>query len=280
MPVIAEQARSRPRLSPRLAGSLAVLGIFVALAAAERARPLRAPSAGESEDDQASRIARNLALAGISAAATQLAERPLVVPLARLAERRRWGLLAWLLPRWGLPAWAEQAAACLLMDYTLYVWHRLTHEVPLLWRFHQVHHADLDMDATTAIRFHAGEFVLGVPYRAAQVALIGVGPKALTAWQRLTLAEVIFHHANLRLPLAFERWLVRLIVTPRMHGIHHSTAPDERDANWSSGLSVWDRLHGTLKLNVPQATVEIGLPERRRPEEVQLPQLLAMPFER
>lgn len=271
MPVIAEPVRSRPRSPPRLAGALAILATFVALAAAERARPLRL----QGNDDQARRIARNLVMAGLSAAATQLAERPLVGPLARRIERRRWGLL----PRLGLPAWAEQTAACLLMDYTLYLWHRLTHQVPLLWRFHQVHHADLDMDATTAVRFHAGEFVLGVPYRAAQVALIGVGPKALTAWQRLTLAEVLFHHSNLRLPLAIERWLARLVVTPAMHGIHHSTAPDEREANWSSGLSVWDRLHGTLNLPVTRRAVEVGVPEYRKPDEVRLPRLLAMPFE-
>jgi len=149
-----------------LAGSLAVLGAFAALTLAERARPLR----GREEPDTPRRLARNLALAGLSAAATRLAGRPVVEPLARAVGRRRWGLL----PRLGLPGWVETAVSVLLMDYTLYLWHVMTHRVPLLWRFHQVHHADLDMDASTAIRFHFGEFVLGVPYRALQVALIGV----------------------------------------------------------------------------------------------------------
>ena len=166
------------------------------------------------------------------------------------------------------------------MDYTLYLWHVMTHRVPFLWRFHRVHHADLDMDASTAIRFHLGEFLLAAPYRALQVALIGVSPEALTLWQRLTLAEVVFHHSNLRLPLGLEQRLVGVIVTPRMHGIHHSTVPGAADANWSSLFTLWDRLHGTLRLNVPQAAVEIGVPELRRPRDVALPRLLALPFER
>jgi sterol desaturase/sphingolipid hydroxylase (fatty acid hydroxylase superfamily) len=269
---VRERAKSHAGQVIALAGSFAVLGAFAALTLAERARPLR----GRVAPDTLRRLARNLVLAGLSAAAVQIAERPLIGPLARAVERRRWGLL----PCLGLPGWAETAAAVLLMDYTLYLWHVMTHRVPLLWRFHQVHHADLDMDASTAIRFHFGEFVLGVPYRALQVALIGVGPQALALWQRLTLVEVLFHHSNLRLAPAVERQLVRLIVTPRMHGIHHSVVPGEMNANWSSGLTVWDRLHGTLTLNVPQAAVEIGVPEHRRPEEVTLPRLVAMPFGR
>jgi sterol desaturase/sphingolipid hydroxylase (fatty acid hydroxylase superfamily) len=254
------------------AGFFAALGAFAALAIAERARPLRTRGA----PDTPRRLIRNLALAGISAAAVQVAERPILTPLANAVVRRRWGLL----PRLGLPAWAETTASVLLMDYTLYLWHVMTHRVPLLWRFHRVHHADLDLDASTAIRFHFGEFVLGVPYRTLQVALIGVGPRSLTLWQRLTLIEVLFHHSNLRLPPALERRLVRLVVTPRMHGIHHSIVADETNANWSSGLSIWDHLHGTLRLNVPQAAVTIGDPELRRPDEVTLPKMVAMPFAR
>lgn len=134
--------------------------------------------------------------------------------------------------------------------------------------------------SAAAIRFHFGEFVLGVPYRALQVALIGVSPRAFALWQRLTLAEILLHHSNLRIAPAIERRLVRLIVTPGTHGIHHSVVPGGRNANWSSGPALWDRLHGTLKLNVPQAEVRIGVPGHRRPEDVTLPRLVAMPFER
>ena len=260
------------RRAVRVAGPLLAGAVFAVLALAERARPLR----DREEQDSPRRFVRNLTLAGLSAAAVQIAERPVTVPLARVVARRRLGLL----PLLRLPSGIELAASLALMDYTLYVWHMMTHRVPFLWRFHRVHHADLDMDATTAIRFHLGEFVLSAPFRAAQILLIGVGPDALALWQRLTLLEVLFHHSNLRLPIALERRLVRAVVTPRMHGIHHSVVPGETDANWSSGLTLWDRLHGTLKLNVPQDEVTIGVPECRRPQDVTLPRLLAMPFGR
>jgi sterol desaturase/sphingolipid hydroxylase (fatty acid hydroxylase superfamily) len=164
------------------------------------------------------------------------------------------------------------------MDYTLYAWHVLTHRVPLLYRFHRVHHSDLEMDATTALRFHFGEFVLSIPFRAAQIGVLGVSPRALAAWQRATGAAVLFHHSNLRLPIALERWLSHLVVTPRMHGIHHSIVFEEQDSNWSSGLSIWDTLHGTRRANVPQAAIEIGLPDKRDPRELTTGPLLAMPF--
>jgi hypothetical protein len=121
----------------------------------------------------------------------------------------------------------------LLLDYTLYVWHVMTRWVPLLWRLHRVHHADLDLDNTTALRFHFGEFALGVPYRALQVCLIGATPRTLTLWQKLTGLAVLLHRSNLRIPVRWERRLVRWLVTPRMHGIHHLIAPDEMNPNWS-----------------------------------------------
>ena len=260
----------RQRAAPG-AGPLLVAGVAI-LVWAERRWPLRRRTA----PGGARRAARNLALAGLSAITVQAVERPLVTPLARLVAERRVGLL----PSLGLPGWIELPAALALMDYTLYLWHRLTHRVPFLWRFHRVHHADLDMDATTAIRFHAGEFLLSAPYRAAQVLLIGVRPRALLLWQRLTLAAVVFHHANLRLPLSLECALVRLVVTPQMHGIHHSVVPAEADSNWSSVLTAWDRLHGTLRLNVPQAAVTIGVAELRPPRDVAFVSLVAMPFRR
>jgi sterol desaturase/sphingolipid hydroxylase (fatty acid hydroxylase superfamily) len=168
--------------------------------------------------------------------------------------------------------------AVVALDYTLYLWHVLTHRVPFLWRFHQVHHVDLDLDASTAIRFHFGEMALSVPWRAAQVLVLGVSPRALALWQKLTLIEILFHHSNLELPLEVERWLCCFVVTPRMHGIHHSIVEEEINSNWSSGLTLWDFLHGTLRLDVPQDEIIIGVPAYRKPEELTLPNLLAMPF--
>ena len=251
-----------------LSGAL-VLGAFGALSWLERRRPLRAE-----REPKLARAGRNLAVAAAGGAVLRLAEKPVTDRLTALVERRRWGLLK--LTR--LPAWVEVAAACVLLDYTLYLWHVLTHRAPFLWRFHVVHHADLDLDATTALRFHFAELALSVPWRAAQILVIGVSPQALSLWQTLLMLSVLFHHSNVRLPVGFERRLSRLVVTPRMHGIHHSAVRAETDSNWSSGLTVWDGLHGTLRLDVPQDEVDIGVPAYRDPRELGLADLLAMPF--
>jgi sterol desaturase/sphingolipid hydroxylase (fatty acid hydroxylase superfamily) len=250
-------------------GGALVLGALGALAWLERRRPLR-----EERESKLARSARNLAVAGAGAAALQLLEKPVAERLTALVERRRWGLLK--VAR--LPAWLEVALGCVLLDYTLYLWHVLTHRVPLLWRFHVVHHADLDLDATTALRFHFGELALSVPWRAAQILLLGISPRTLSIWQTLLMLSILFHHSNVRLPVRLERRLNRLVVTPRMHGIHHSTVREETDSNWSSGLALWDRLHGTLRLDVPQAALDIGVPAYRDPRELGLADLLSMPF--
>ena len=189
-------------------------------------------------------------------------------------EERRWGLLQ----RLTLPAWLEIPLALVLLDYTLYAWHVALHKVPWLWRFHRVHHADLDLDATTALRFHGGELALSVPWHAAQILLLGISPRMLSTWQRALAVSVFFHHANVRLPIAIERTLNVLLVTPRMHGIHHSIVQGERDSNWSSGLTIWDLLHGTLCLDVPQEAITIGASADQDPSELTLPRLLTMPF--
>jgi sterol desaturase/sphingolipid hydroxylase (fatty acid hydroxylase superfamily) len=251
-----------------LSGAL-VLGAFGALVWLERRRPLR-----EEREPKLARSARNLAVAAAGAAALRLTEAPLAERLTTLVERRRWGLLKLV----RLPVWLEVAAAVVLLDYTLYLWHVLTHRVPWLWRFHVVHHIDLDLDATTALRFHFAELVISVPWRAAQILALGVSPLALSVWQTLLMLSVLFHHSNVRLPVELERRLNLLVVTPRMHGIHHSTVREETDSNWSSGLTLWDRLHGTLRLDVPQDAIDIGVPAYREPREVGLTSMLALPF--
>jgi sterol desaturase/sphingolipid hydroxylase (fatty acid hydroxylase superfamily) len=147
-----------------------------------------------------------------------------------------------------------------------------------LWRFHLVHHVDRDLDASSGLRFHFGEMALSVPYRAAQVALIGASPAALQLWTAALLVSIAFHHSNLRLPAAVDRVLVRLVVTPRMHGIHHSERHDEVDTNFSSLLSVWDALHRTLRLRSAEEPVAIGVPGYRDRGLLGLPALLALPF--
>lgn len=248
-----------------------VLGTFAALLWLERRRPLR-----REVEPKLTRGVRNLAVAALGAATLQLAEGPLVKRLTALVERRKLGLLK----RVSLPRWLETALALVLLDYTLYIWHVLTHKLPFLWRFHLPHHIDLDLDASTALRFHFGELVLSVPWRAGQIMLIGVSPLALSIWQTLLLISILFHHSNIRLSIETERRLSRLIVTPRMHGIHHSMVREETDSNWSSGLAIWDRLHCTLRLNVPQDEIIIGVPAYSGANDVQLRTILAMPFRR
>jgi sterol desaturase/sphingolipid hydroxylase (fatty acid hydroxylase superfamily) len=255
---------------PRWLSACVVAGTFLTLAILERRRPLR-----RAVEPGVRRTGRNLAIATIGSIAVSLAETPIVTRVAAMVERRRWGLVKWL----RLPLWLEVSAAVVLMDYTLYLWHVLTHRVPALWRFHAVHHIDLDLDASTAVRFHFGELALSTPWRAAQVIAIGTSPLALSIWQTGLLVSILFHHSNLELPLDVERHLSRVIVTPRMHGIHHSVVRGETDSNWSSGLSVWDWLHRTLRLNVPQLEITIGVPGFRSIDDVGLARMLALPFD-
>jgi sterol desaturase/sphingolipid hydroxylase (fatty acid hydroxylase superfamily) len=217
---------------------------------------------------------RNLAMVGLSATTIWLTERPVASTLAQLVKREQWGLVQYL----RLPSWLKVVLSVILLDYTLYLWHVLTHKVPALWCFHRVHHADLDLDASTALRFHCLEMMLSVPWRAAQVLVIGVAPLTLSIWQTATLLAILFHHSNVEIPLYIERWLCRFIVTPRMHGIHHSMISEEANANWSTIFAFPDYLHRTRKLNVPQQAVTIGVPAYRDPQEVTFAKIMAMPF--
>lgn len=232
-------------------------------------RPLR-----REVESKPRRVMRNLTTGGIAFAAITLVQTPLLVPAARWVTEHGFGLLNLL----GLTGWLKTVFGVLLLDYTLWHWHWINHKVPFFWRFHLVHHVDLDLDVSTALRFHFGEFLMSVGYRILQVAVIGADMLSVTVWQALLVASILFHHSNTRLPARVERFLVRLIVTPRMHGIHHSTRVNETNSNWSSLLSAWDYLHRTAVLNVPQKEVVIGVPAYQKKERVTLGKILALPF--
>lgn len=246
-------------------------GIFMVLVLLELRRPLRK---GKSEP-KLRRNVRNMAVAGTSAVAVMLTGTPVTTPLTKWVQRRNWGLVKWL----QLPLWLEVPIALILLDYLLYLWHVAFHKVPFLWRFHQVHHVDLDMDASTAIRFHFGEMALSTALQTFQILTIGVSPLTFSIWNTWLVSEVMFQHSNVELPFGLERWLCKIIVTPRMHGIHHSLVPEELSSNWSSGLTLWDRLHGTLRLNVPQNHLTLGLAAYPDAKEVTYPKLMEMPFD-
>jgi sterol desaturase/sphingolipid hydroxylase (fatty acid hydroxylase superfamily) len=251
------------------AGPALMVGGIATLLWLEHRRPLR-----RAVDRGPARIARNVAVGAITAVAVYTFERPLVKRLSALAEKRNWGIV----PRLRVPSAWQRIGAVLLMDYTLYWWHVLLHRSPMLWRLHEPHHADLDLDASTGVRFHFAEFLASIPWRCAQVVAIGVGPRMLALWQKLTLGEVLFHHSNVRLPVALERWLARVVVTPRMHGIHHSLVRAERDSNFASGLSMWDRMHATFRIDLRRDDVKIGLPEHQHARDVTVGKTLALPF--
>jgi sterol desaturase/sphingolipid hydroxylase (fatty acid hydroxylase superfamily) len=251
-------------------GKALLIGGIAALLWLERKHPLRVPV-----DPGLRRVARNVAVGALTAATVAAIERPIVTRVAAIAEHRRWGIV----PRLGAPASVATAVGIALMDYTLYWWHVLLHRVPALWRMHEPHHIDRDLDMSTALRFHFAEFLASVPWRCAQVIAIGAGPRLLALWQKLTLAEVLFHHSNVRLPREIERLASSLVVTPSLHGIHHSVERRERDSNFSSGLTIWDRLHGTARFDLSREDVQIGLPGFERMEDVTLAKTLALPFE-
>ena len=263
------QPASTPVVATFAVGALGAAAL--AIVAGERWWPLRAQNQAEPR-----RHLRNLALGALAMATVNLLETPLVRPLARAAACHQRGLVQ-VLP---LPAWARDAVAILLIDYTIYAWHVATHRVPMLWRFHLVHHVDLDLDSTTALRFHAADMAISAPFRAAQVTLIGVSPRALAIWRAWFFFSVLFHHSNLAIPERIERRLAWLVTTPRMHGIHHSAVRAHTESSWSSGLSIWDRLHGTFRLDVPQDEITIGVPAYRDPSATAVLSSLKMPFGR
>jgi sterol desaturase/sphingolipid hydroxylase (fatty acid hydroxylase superfamily) len=221
------------------------------------------------------RLAVNAVVAVAAALVVRLAVVPVGLGVAGTAERGGFGVLHWI----ALPPLIAWAAGLLLLDYTMYVWHRLNHRVPLLWRFHLVHHTDLDLDVSTAFRFHAGELLLSCGWRAAQVAVIGPPTALLLVFELAFGAATAFHHSNWRLPAALDRVLVSIVVTPSMHGIHHSTLEAETNSNWSVMFSWWDALHRTRRVERSgKPPLTIGLPAYRAPLRIR--EVLALPFER
>jgi sterol desaturase/sphingolipid hydroxylase (fatty acid hydroxylase superfamily) len=266
--VIAGQLRSA---SSFVITAMVIVIVGGSMLLAERFAPLRS-----TVESKLRRVARNLSTGGVSLAIMSLIQAPLLQPVAAWIVRDRIGVLQ--LVQW--PRWFETLLAILLLDYTLWWWHWANHRIAFFWRFHLVHHIDRDLDTSTALRFHFGELALSIPIRAAQMVLIGVDPMTLWLWQTIVFASILFHHANVRLPLRIERLLVRFIVTPRMHGIHHSDRLNETNSNWSSLLSWWDYLHGTILLNVPQQKIAIGVPAYAEPSELTIGKILLLPFRR
>lgn len=168
--------------------------------------------------------------------------------------------------------------AFLLLDYANYLWHIVLHKLPLMWRFHLVHHTDLDLDITTAFRFHFGELIGSLFFRGAAVILIGASPLVVLIYEIAFDASNQFQHSNIKLPFRFEKIINKIFVTPRMHGIHHSMKRRETESNFSIIFSFWDRLHKTIRLNVHQHELITGVPVYPDKNELTSGKLLILPF--
>ena len=179
-----------------------------------------------------------------------------------------------------LPVWLEASISFLIIDFTNYLWHILNHKLPVLWRFHIVHHTDPDLDVTTAIRFHYGELIGSVFFRGAFVFLCGAGPMLVLIYEIAFEAATQFHHSNLKLPVKVERIINTIFVTPRMHGIHHSIVKNETDSNFAVIFSFWDRICKTIQLQVEQSAIITGVPSYRNAQELTAGFLLALPFKK
>ncbi len=246
------------------------LGIwFLVLFAAESFFPLRTR-----KRPLASRFMVNFFLVAASLLTAAAVLAPVIEECLLLAAERGIGILNWI----QMPPMLRIALGVLLLDLSFYYWHRINHKTPLLWRFHNVHHIDQDMDSTTSFRFHFGETAYSAVFRAAQILLIGPQAETLLIYGAAFSAATLFHHSNLRLPSFLDRALARVIVTPRMHGVHHSDYMEETDSNYSVIFSFWDAIHRTLRLDIPQEDVNIGVPGYADKSDNTVVSTMLMPF--
>lgn len=214
-------------------------GLFLLLAGAEAAAPRRARTQTRGRrwvTNWAFTLLNTLALRALAFGLPLLA-----VGAALDAEREGWGLFNQL----GWPAWLEVTLAVLILDLAIWAQHLVTHKVPILWRLHRVHHADRDIDVTTAIRFHPVEILLSMGLKIGLVYLLGPSALAVILFEIILNGTAMFNHANLKLPAGFDRVLRLVLVTPDMHRVHHSVHRHEHDSNYGFSLSIWDRLFRT-----------------------------------
>jgi sterol desaturase/sphingolipid hydroxylase (fatty acid hydroxylase superfamily) len=222
------------------------------------------------------RLLVNACISGLALTVATLWVRPVSLAVLAWTSDTPFGLVH-ILP---IPIAAQFALSFLLMDLTFYWWHVANHRIPFLWRFHNVHHIDPDLDVSTAFRFHIGEVALSAGFRVVQVGAIGLSAWMFVLYELVFQANTLFHHSNVRLPIQIERLLNLVLVTPRMHGIHHSQVRDETNSNYSVVFSWWDRLHRTLGLDIPQSDIVIGIPAYADPADNRILNNLLLPFRR
>ena len=249
----------------------AFLGVFILVALWELAAPRR-----RLQVSKAVRWTSNIAIAALNTVILRLVFPAAAVGVAVVAGEHGWGLfnvLAW-------PFWVEAVLAVVALDFVIYLQHVMFHAVPGLWRLHMVHHADLDFDLTTGLRFHPIEIGLSMVIKVVALGALGASALAVIVFEVLLNATSVFNHGNVRLPLALDRLLRLIVVTPDMHRVHHSVVVSETNSNFGFNLPWWDRLLGTYR-GQPAAGHEdmtIGLDQFRKPRLQWLWHMLALPF--
>ena len=247
-------------------------GVFAVMLLWENLAPKRNLSVSRRQ-----RWTHNIGLLLLNSLALRLLFPAAAVGIAYTAANAGWGLFNHI----ELPYWLEVTAAVLLLDLAIYLQHLLMHRVPLLWKLHRVHHADLDIDMTTGTRFHTLEIVLSMLLKWAVIFLLGPALLAVLIFEILLNGMAVFNHANVRLPAKLDAVLRRLVVTPDMHRVHHSILRRETDSNFGFNLSIWDRLFKTYVAQPEKghAGMSIGIPGFRDARQVdRLPGMLALPF--
>jgi sterol desaturase/sphingolipid hydroxylase (fatty acid hydroxylase superfamily) len=251
----------------------AFLGVFVLMAIWEVIAARRELSVAKGP-----RWFANLGLVVVDTVVVRLLFPAAAIGMAIAVAKIDFGLFHWLT----LPYWLTVVLSILMLDFAIYVQHVIFHAIPTLWRLHMVHHADVDVDVTTGLRFHPAEIIVSMVIKLAVVAVLGPPLLAVLVFEVLLNALAMFNHANVRMPARFERILRWLIVTPDMHRIHHSIDRAEHDTNYGFNLSCWDRLMGTYLARPAkgQTGMTLGLPYFRDARWRTLPRILIMPLNR
>lgn len=247
------------------------LGAFSVLAMWEVLAPRRSLT-----NSKAKRWSANLGIVLLDTMVVRVLFAAGAVGGAMMAAEQGWGLLN----RLSWSAWVEILLAVIALDLALYLQHVLFHAIPVLWRLHMVHHADLDFDVTTGVRFHPFEVVLSMLIKLATVVLIGASPGAVLIFEILLNATSMFNHSNIRIQPAVESFIRSLVVTPDMHRIHHSVRSHETNSNFGFNLSWWDRLFGTYRAEPQggQTEMVLGLEQFQHPNGLTFTRILLMPF--
>lgn len=246
------------------------LGVLVAMALLELAAPRR-----RREIPRVIRWTNNLGLVVIDTIVLRLSFPILAVGLAVIAQDRGLGLFNVI----EAPGWVAVLVSIVVLDLAIYLQHVMFHAVPVLWRLHRMHHADLEFDVTTGLRFHPVEILLSMGIKLAVVMALGPPAVAVLIFEVLLNATAMFNHSNIRLPILVDRFLRLIVVTPDMHRVHHSIIPEETNSNFGFNLPWWDRLLGTYKAQ-PKAGHEemsIGIEQFRTTRDLWLDRMLVQP---